>query len=75
MQNKSLKNIIIVSSSLIAIMLVSTLIVISFNSFIGFSTDVNNEDVSTSIAAVAFVIALIWKYLFDKGYLHNSKDN
>ncbi|MEA3499042.1 MAG: hypothetical protein U9R16_08285 [Campylobacterota bacterium] len=66
MKNKSIKNILIVSIALFGIMLVSTLVVISFNSFIGFSTDVNNNDVATSIAAVAFTIALIWRYLYDK---------
>ena len=68
MKNKSIKNIFIVSISLFGIMLVSTLIVIAFNSFIGFSTDVNNVDVATSIAAVAFTIAVIWRYLYDKIY-------
>ena len=66
MKNKSVKNILIVSIALFGIMLVSTLIVIAFNSFIGFSTDVNNVDVATSIAAVAFAIAIIWRYLYDK---------
>jgi hypothetical protein len=66
MENKSIKNILIVSVALFGIMLVSTLIVIGFNSFIGFSTDVNNDDVATSIAAVAFAIAVIWKYFYDK---------
>jgi len=47
-------------------MLVSTLIVIAFNSMIGFNTDVNNNEVATSIAAVAFAIALIWRYLYEK---------
>jgi len=47
-------------------MIVSTVIVISFNYIFGFSTDVNNEHVSTIIAAVAFAIAIVWKYLFDK---------
>ena len=66
MENKSIKNILIVSVALFGIMLVSTLIVIGFNSFIGFSTDVNNDDVATCIAAVAFTIAVIWKYFYDK---------
>ena len=66
MENKSIKNILIVSVALFGIMLVSTLIVIGFNTFIGFSTDVNNDDVATSIAAVAFTIAVIWKYFYDK---------
>ncbi len=68
MKNNTIKNILIVSLSLIGIMLVSTLIVIGFNSYIGFSTDVNNNDVATSISAVAFLIAVIWKYLYDKNY-------
>jgi len=64
-----MKNIIIVTLSLIAIMLISTTLVIWFNSYIGFSTDVNNNDVATSISAVAFLIAVIWKYLYDKKYI------
>ena len=67
-----MKNIIIVTAVLIGIMLASTTIVIGFNSYIGFSTDVNNNDVATSISAVAFAIAVIWKYLYDKGA---SKDD
>ena len=66
MKNKSIKNILIVSIALFGIMLVSTLIVVNFNSFIGFSTDVNNVDVATSIAGIAFAIALMWRYLYDK---------
>lgn len=66
MKNTTLKNILILSISLFGIMLVSTLIVIGFNSFIGFSTDVSNDDVATSIAAVAFAIALGLKYLYYK---------
>ena len=65
-KNNTIKNILIVSLSLIGIMLASMLIVIGFNSYIGFSTDVNNNDVATSISAVAFAIAVIWKYLYDK---------
>lgn len=56
-----LKNIIIVSLALLGIMLVSTLIVLSFNYFIGFTTDLSNTDVNTSIAAIAFCIAIIWR--------------
>ena len=67
-----MKNIVIVSLSLIGIMLVSTLIVIGFNSYIGFSTDVNNNDVATSISAVAFAIAVFWKYLY---YKRDSQNN
>lgn len=63
MKNNTIKNILIVSLPLIGIMLVSTLIVISFNSYIGFSTNVNNNDVATSISSVAFLIAVIWKYI------------
>ncbi len=66
MKNKSIKNILLVSISLLGIMLVATLIVIGINSFIGYSTDVNNTDVATSISAVAFAIAVIWKYFYDK---------
>ncbi|MEA3383378.1 MAG: hypothetical protein U9Q20_01695 [Campylobacterota bacterium] len=66
MKNKSIKNILIVTIALFTIMLVSTLVVIVFNFFLGFSTDVNNENVSTSIAAVAFFIVIIWRYLYDK---------
>jgi len=66
MKNSPIKNIIIVTMSLVGIMIVSTVIVISFNYLFGFSTDTNNEHVSTIIAAVAFCIAIIWKYLYDK---------
>jgi len=66
MKNISLKNILIVSLALFGIMLVSTLVVISFNSIMGFSTDINTNNVATSIAAVAFGIAIIWRYLYDK---------
>jgi len=66
MKNTSIKNILILASSLFAIMLIATLIVIGFNFFIGFSTDVQNDDVATSIAAVAFAIAVAVRYLYDK---------
>lgn len=66
MNNTSLKNILILALSLFTIMLIATLIVIGFNFFIGFSTDVQNDDVATSIAAVAFAIALAVRYLYDK---------
>ena len=66
MNNTSLKNILILALSLFAIMLIATLIVIGFNFFIGFSTDVQNDDVATSIAAVAFAIALAVRYLYGK---------
>ena len=62
----NMKNIIIVTVSLIGIMLVATTIVIVFNTYIGYSTDVNNDDVATSISAIAFSIAAIWKYIDDK---------
>jgi len=61
-----MKNIIIISFSLLVIMLVSTLIVLGFNSLLGLSSDVNNEHVSTAIAAVAFSIALILRYFYIK---------
>lgn len=61
-----MKNIFLLSISLLGIMLLSTLTVVGFNLLIGYSTDVNNNDVATSIAAVAFMIAVILKYLFNK---------
>jgi len=61
-----MKNIIILSITLLGIMLVSTILVLIFNSSLDLNTDVNNHDVATSIAGVAFLIALIWKYIFDK---------
>ena len=73
MNNISIKNILIVSSALIGIMLVATLIVIGFNSIVGLSTDMNNEDVSTSIAAVAFAIAIIWKFIYER--MNPSENN
>ena len=69
MKNKRIKNIIIISLALFAIMLLSTLLVISFNYLIGFNTNINNEDVSTSIAAVAFSIALLLRYFYDKVFV------
>ena len=69
MKNKRIKNIILISLALFAIMLLSTLLVISFNYFIGLNTNINNEDVSTSIAAVAFSIALLLRYFYDKIFL------
>ena len=47
-------------------MLMSTLLVLGFNYILGFSTDINTNNVSTGIAALAFCIALLWRYLFDK---------
>jgi hypothetical protein len=73
MKSKSIKNIIIVSVALLVIMIVSTSIVIGFNFIIGFSTDVNNDDVATFIALVAFIIALIWKILYEKIYISNEE--
>ena len=61
-----MKNIVIVSLVLIIIMIVATGIVMGINTLIGFSTDLNNNDVATSIAAVAFSIALILRYIYDK---------
>ncbi|MDC0932712.1 hypothetical protein OAR97_02585 [Arcobacteraceae bacterium] len=66
MKNTSIKNILILALSLFAIMLIATLIVIGFNFFIGLSTDVQNDDVATSIATVAFAIAVGIRYLYDK---------
>jgi len=66
MKNKPVKNILIVSLSLLAIMLTATLLVIGFNYLVGYSTDTNNEDVATSIAAFAFAIALLLRFFFDK---------
>jgi len=72
MNSKSMKNILIIAGSLIGIMLVSTLIVIVVNSFIGLSTDTNNVDVATSISALAFGIAVMWKYLYDRDNTENE---
>ena len=65
MKNTALKNIILVSLSLIGIMLIATSIVVGFNSFFELSTDINNNDVATSIAGVAFLIAIAWRYLYE----------
>ena len=61
-----MKNILIISSVLIIIMLVATSVVLGFNSLIGFSMDLNNNDVATSVAAVAFGIALVLRYVYVK---------
>ena len=61
MNKTSLKNIVVVSLALIGIMLVSTIIVLSFNHLNGFTTDLSNNDVNTSIALVAFCIAMLWR--------------
>lgn len=60
-----MKNIFILSVALFGIMIISTLIVLGFNYMFGFTTDVNNYDVATSIAVVAFLIALVWRYLYE----------
>jgi len=66
MKNNSFKNILILFLVLIAIMSLSTLLTLSFNFFIGFSTDIQNDDVATSIAAVAFGIGVLLKYFYEK---------
>jgi len=66
MQNNSLKNIFIIFIALLGITIVATFVVLGFNSLIGFTTDINNEDVATSIAAVAFSIGLLLKLVYEK---------
>jgi len=67
MNNNSLKNILIISGALIGITIVATIIVLGFNHFVGLSTDIkNNDDVATAIAAVAFGIGVILKFIYDK---------
>lgn len=66
MNNSSFKNILIISIALIGIMIVATIVVVGFNSILGLNTDVNNNDVATAIAAVAFVIGVLWKLLYDR---------
>ena len=66
MKNKTLKNILIISISLFIIMLIATTIVLTFNSYLGFSTDTNDENVATGIAAIAFLIALILRFFYYK---------
>jgi len=61
-----MKNILIIALSLFFIMTISSVVVICFNSLAGLSTDVNNEDVATSIAAVAFAIGVAVKFIYDK---------
>lgn len=61
-----MKNILIVSLSLIVIMLIATLLVLGFNTYFNLSTDINTNNVSTSIAAVAFVIAFLWRYVLQR---------
>jgi len=59
-----IKNIAIVTIALVIIMLLSTLIVLGFNSILGFSTDVNNNDVATMISVVAFAFAVALKFYY-----------
>jgi len=66
MKNSSFKNILILFLSLIAIMSLSTLLTLSFNFLVGFSTNIQNDDVATSIAAVAFGIGILLKYFYEK---------
>ncbi len=61
-----MKNILTLAIVLFSIMLVSTLAVIGFNNFVGFSTDVSNNEVATSISAIAFCIAVALKFIYDK---------
>lgn len=65
MQNNSIKDIVILLIALVAIMFISTLIVLGFNSIIGFSTDVSNDDVLTAISVVSFLLAVGLKYYND----------
>lgn len=66
MNNQSFKNILIVSVALFGIMVVSTALVVGFNRVFELSTNLANEDVLTAISFVAFCIAVVWKFLFDK---------
>jgi hypothetical protein len=61
-----MKNILIIAIALFVIMTLATIIVIGFNSIAGLSTNVHNDDVATSIAAVAFAIGVIMKFVYDK---------
>jgi len=61
-----MKNILIIALSLFAIMTLASVIVMGFNHLARLSTDVNNEDVATSIAAVAFAIGVVIKFIYDK---------
>ena len=65
-----MKNILIITLSLFVIMTVSSVIVVGFNSLAELSTDVNNEDVATSIAAVPFAIGVAIKFIYDKKEIH-----
>lgn len=47
-------------------MSLSTLLTLSFNFLVGFSTNIQNDDVATSIAAVAFGIGILLKYFYEK---------
>lgn len=66
MQNNQLNNLFTIFIFLLGITIIATLIVVGFNYLIGFSTDINNEDVATSIAAVAFFIGVLLKYIYEK---------
>jgi len=65
-KNQTVNNILIITLSLIGIMLLSTFLVVGFNYLVGFSIDVDNDHVATAISAVAFVIAVVWKFIFDR---------
>jgi hypothetical protein len=64
--NDSRKEIITLLVALVVIMLASTLLVLGFNSIVGFSTDVGNDDVLTAISVVSFLVAVILKYVYNK---------
>ena len=51
---------------LLGIMIISTIVVVAFNSIVGLSTDVGDDDVSTSIAVIAFGIALVLRFVYFK---------
>lgn len=61
-----MKNSFLVVSTLVGIMLLAILIVLGFNSVVGYTTDLQNDDVLTAVAAVAFGIALVLKFLYEK---------
>jgi hypothetical protein len=66
MQNSSIKDIITLAIALFVIVFLSTLSVLGFNSVVGFSTDLSNDDVLTSISVVSFLFGLALKYYNDK---------
>lgn len=72
MKNNSFKNIMVLFLALIAIMSLSTLLTLSFNFLTGLSTDIQNDDVATSIAAVAFGIGVLLKYFYERKELKNK---